>query len=719
MATTSYIWNAGNASTANNVVTFDDQRFPSIASNPDGTLYLAAWANFDSGYDVKGRFFHGDGTPATNEFAIGTPALEEASVSVAGLADGRFVAVYVTDDDDDIQARLFNADGTFGQVIDIAGGAADDGAPDVTALADGGFAVSWTRVQGAHDDIVMSVHNADGSPRLGLGTVNSNANIVLPSSITGLSGGGFVVAWAEGGVTEPEVNFRRFDANGSALDGTNTQGVPIDTWGSNSNVQLAALPDGGFVVAYQDDGWISGDASDITAQVYNADGGARSSSFRVNSSVAGDQGLPTLAVMPSGHFVVGWQTNENAWLQVYDALGDAVGSNMLVESDSKNGDIVALNGSVIAHVWQGDVGDGSGDSIRTRLLEFTRVITGDGTDETITGVGDTIAEYIDGNGGHDTLKGGGGHDTLKGGAGDDLIAGGSGDDTAVFTSALGAHTIYDFGSEIVVRGEGFDDLFGIEHLRFANGTLNVVDDGNPLFDALYYLSRNPDVFQAGVDPLLHYNVAGRYEGRDPNAFFDTSGYLAANPDVAAAGINPLDHYHNSGWHEGRDPSAEFDTTLYLIQNPDVAAAGVDPLQHFLQYGYAEGRHTNWAVGSIAGGFDAQYYLFHNPDVAAAGIDPLWHFNNTGWHEGRDPNQIFDTSGYLAHNADVAAAGVNPLQHYQASGWHEGRDPSATFDTVGYLAANPDVAAAGINPLDHYLMFGIYEGRTPVSDGVWS
>jgi len=35
----------------------------------------------------------------------------------------------------------------------------------------------------------------------------------------------------------------------------------------------AALPDGGFVVAYEDTGW--GNGKDITARIYNADGAAR------------------------------------------------------------------------------------------------------------------------------------------------------------------------------------------------------------------------------------------------------------------------------------------------------------------------------------------------------------------------------------------------------------------------------------------------------------
>jgi Ca2+-binding RTX toxin-like protein len=319
-----------------------------------------------------------------------------------------------------------------------------------------------------------------------------------------------------------------------------------------------------------------------------------------------------------------------------------------------------------------------------------------------------------------TLNGTAGDDNLAGSGQSDAINGGTGSDTAIFSGNRSSYTLQVVGNTIVISGlDGTDTLSAIERLQFAGGTVNLVDDGSALFDTPFYLDHSPDVFQAGVDALFHYNVFGFHEGRDPNAWFDTSGYLAVNPDVAAAGINPLDHFHQFGWAEGRDPSADFDTRLYLINNPDVAAAGIDPLEHFLQVGSSEGRQAFAAIGqNIAGGFDAEFYLFHNPDVAAAGIDPWLHYNVAGRFEGRNPNAWFDTAGYLSHYTDVAAAGINPLLHYEVFGWTEGRDPHAGFDTLGYLAANPDVAAAHINPLDHFLQFGIYEGRAAINDGLF-
>jgi glycosyltransferase involved in cell wall biosynthesis len=72
-----------------------------------------------------------------------------------------------------------------------------------------------------------------------------------------------------------------------------------------------------------------------------------------------------------------------------------------------------------------------------------------------------------------------------------------------------------------------------------------------LFDGDWYLRTNPDVAQAGLDPVVHYFLHGAAEGRDPGPFFSTRGYLSANPDVDAAGMNPLFHYLRFGIKERR------------------------------------------------------------------------------------------------------------------------------------------------------------------------
>jgi serralysin len=341
-------------------------------------------------------------------------------------------------------------------------------------------------------------------------------------------------------------------------------------------------------------------------------------------------------------------------------------------------------------------------------------------------LGDNNANTLNGTVGNDIIYGNGGNDILRGSGGNDIIDGVNGDDTAVFSGPLAAYTLHavwtasHLSERVLLSGpDGNDTVFTTEHLQFGDGTINY-NDGDPLFDTIFYDRNNLDVFHAGIDAKAHYNSNGWQEGRDPDPLFSTNGYLAVNPDVKAAAINPLQHYDSFGWKEGRDPGPNFDTEFYLLHNPDVKAAGIDPLAHYLQNGIDEGRATSPAVGNTMqqGGFDAEYYLLANPDVAAAHVDPLQHYNSNGHTELRDPNGYFDAAGYLANNPDVAAAHVDPYQHYEEFGWKEGRNPSTLFDTSAYLAANPDVAAAHINPLDHFLTNGIHEGRMPLGDGLW-
>lgn len=146
---------------------------------------------------------------------------------------------------------------------------------------------------------------------------------------------------------------------------------------------------------------------------------------------------------------------------------------------------------------------------------------------------------------------------------------------------------------------------------------------------------------------------------------DETFYLTKNPDVANAGLDAIVHFNLQGWKEGRDPAPWFDTSWYLQSSPDVTAAGINPFEHFLANGQAEGRRPNeW--------FDPQGYLLANPDVAAAGLNPLTHYWNDGWREGRKPSDQFDGIQYLDANPDVKLAGINPLEHWILYGQAEGR-----------------------------------------------
>ena len=128
-------------------------------------------------------------------------------------------------------------------------------------------------------------------------------------------------------------------------------------------------------------------------------------------------------------------------------------------------------------------------------------------------------------------------------------------------------------------------------MAFLTGTTAAAD---PLVDAAYYdkqlgATLIPTGGAGAQQAASSYNDSGWKAGLNPDAWFDTAYYLSHNPDVAAAKINPLTHFENFGWKEGRDPSAQFSVSKYLAAYSDVRAAQLDPLVHYVQFGAAEGR----------------------------------------------------------------------------------------------------------------------------------
>jgi Ca2+-binding RTX toxin-like protein len=753
-----------------NSVTTGDQLYPAVAALPDGG-FVVTWhtATGDaSGTAIAGQVFDSNGAKLGGEFIANTTTLnDQLAPAAAGFANGQFVLAWsdVGGANPEVRAQIFNAVGnkSGGEILLNSTTTGAQISPSLATLSNGTFVAVWEDNSNSGADtsggaVRARLFTSSGAPIAADFVVNTTTDQAQRDpQVTDLAGGRFLVTWTDYSRPTEDADVRGQIFNN---DGTRSGGeflIHAETRGFQLDSKIAALPDGGFVVAWQN---LSARMDNLLAQVFNAAGAPKGPEFAVDLPSSNLEMEPTITVLQDGRFVVSFVDGGDVRAQIFDpregatyfagtALRDQHVGTSYADALQGGGGLDWLMGGDGDDTLSGDAGPDSlngGAGVDTASYVGSSagvtvdLATGLGKDGDAEGdvligienlVGSNHGDYLYGDGGDnvlsgldgmDRLKGGGGNDTLIGGAGGDLLEGGNGDDTAIYLESFDYYQADGgYGGDIglmTVTGVEVEFLRDVEHLQFADGRIDIAD-GIPLFDTFLYMSDNRDVYHAGVDGFAHYNQLGWHEGRDPNGFFDTSGYLAVNRDVAAAGVNPLEQYHQSGWREGRDPSAWFDTELYLINNPDVAAAGMDPLAHYLQFGIKEERGTYDAVGPTVNGFDAQYYLFHNPDVAAAGIDPLFHFNVVGWKEGRDPNGWFDSDGYLAHYTDVAAAGINPFDHYMRVGWTEGRDASRYFDTQGYLNLNSDVAAAGMNPLDHFLQFGIYEGRQAVSDGMWS
>lgn len=139
-----------------------------------------------------------------------------------------------------------------------------------------------------------------------------------------------------------------------------------------------------------------------------------------------------------------------------------------------------------------------------------------------------------------------------------------------------------------------------------------------LFDRDFYLAGFP-AGTALADPVSHFLTEGWHQGRDPAPWFSVWHYLSMHPDVAAAGINPFLHYCIAGKKEGRKlprlgGEADSDITSVYAAH----AYAVAPGPHFEEFDPTIGEGREKRAKVIA------YYLpqFHPVEV-----------NDTQWGKG--------------------------------------------------------------------------------------
>ena len=170
-----------------------------------------------------------------------------------------------------------------------------------------------------------------------------------------------------------------------------------------------------------------------------------------------------------------------------------------------------------------------------------------------------------------------------------------------------------------------------------------------VFDAAFYLERNPDVGQAGIEPYLHFLAHGIGEGRDPHPLVDLAyvrsriggdAQVQLDPGLLARALADP----NVGTH------ALFDAAAYLESNPDVREAGLPPLQHYIRHGAEEGRRPHPA-------FDPDAYLAEHPGSANGRYEAFLHYvgsqRHRGEREGNAPPRMGDVETPVAVQGEEA------------------------------------------------------------------
>lgn len=261
--------------------------------------------------------------------AVGTATGDGTSgerLAVAALANGGYAVAWMQHAEggaQEVWVRSFTAAGAAVTAPlrasdlrqDPGGTALDQWTPSLTAAGDG-FMVAWTTVEynagfNTGRNIMARMYDVTGRPA---GTpfvaaleVNQFGDVVTgsweaQSALATLTDGRIVMAFANDG----EIGLKLFSATGQELLGTwQANGL---TGGRQGQPRVTALQDGGFLVAWDDDGGNDGSDYGVLGRRFTAQGIATGPDFVLSDNTYGSQTLPGITALTGGGFVVSYSS---------------------------------------------------------------------------------------------------------------------------------------------------------------------------------------------------------------------------------------------------------------------------------------------------------------------------------------------------------------------------------------------------------------------------
>jgi Ca2+-binding RTX toxin-like protein len=690
-----------------------------IFNNGDGTLtYLNG-----TGLTVSNDPTWTTLTSVDHVAADGTTVLESITNITLGYQAGHFFTGILAGNDSIVGSS--GVDHIWGHAGDdtITGGGGADflnggGGNDVFILAAGDFAAG--EQIGDNGAGVIDLENA-GSVDFSTGGFSGISTVKFDSGVSSAtfdSGQGVQAGYLQintfiGSAQADSVTFKNASSDFSHLTFTSwTPGVDtINIITGNGNFGSLVGTNQNDTITLNGAGNVQGGAGDDTF-IYNAssaggdlDGGAGNDTIELESAniTYGDGRLTNVErlVFLSGNSTITFMGNTQV-TAVPTIVGSA-GIDKIVINSSQ----VDLSG-VSFQSWTAGV-----DSITINVSFVATPV-----------IGSSQADIINGSAGADSISAGDGNDTITGGNGNDTIDGGAGDDTAVFSGNRSSYTISKSGGQILVSGTNVVTLTNVEHLQFADMTVNVSDlpinstgtAGNDLMyggsgnDTLSGLAGN-DVLVSLAGDDVNYGGDGNdyiYAGAGNDVLFGGNGLdvllgEAGNDSIyGGAGFNYLfggdgnDILVGSGGTAGSDVNVMYGGNggddLYggLGTNYFYGGAGVDTMfggsgeNIFISSGETDGNYIyggsgqNYVYGSnggdtVTGGSGVDVFLMGSgADVISGGggIDYAWGGG------GSDTFMINDTTLGSMVIQDFNAGGVNDVVNFAGTSLHSFADVQA-------------------------------------------
>ncbi len=483
-----------------NSTTFGQQNQSSVVALTDGG-FLVAWRDEGpSDSVIRAQRFDATGARVGTEFVVNGAGGDQLNPVLVALSDGNVWALqqdFDSANDHDIAGQVIQPDGTVVRAQDANGSGNDEVRPAGASLGTNGAVAVWMNLNANGGDIHMRGFNADGTERFATATVNTNAGTLAdiqygPSVAGSPDGGKFVVVWGDQGETTGEVRARVFNADGTEAAAEFAVSSLSPLTAPDASTSVAWLDNNRFAVTWFS---FSGDGSHaaIKYAIFNANGTSFTGERLANSTTYGSQEDPVIAALPSGGFVIAWMDfsgtgGDNSFsgirLQAFDGAGDKIGGEILVNTTTNFGQfdvsLTALADGRVVVTWTDASGSGddpSGNAVRAQIIDpRDGIVDGTSKADTLYGhdsVGDEIRGFdgddiIYGLAGNDIIQGGSGIDTIYAGKGDDFVYGGL-DGDVIFGDAgddeiygeQGSDTIYgDTGDDVIYGGDADDFLYG-------------------------------------------------------------------------------------------------------------------------------------------------------------------------------------------------------------------------------------------------------------------
>ncbi|MGB7328872.1 MAG: DUF4347 domain-containing protein, partial [Rubripirellula sp.] len=366
ITTSSLAYNAGTTTGAPS----DDQRGVTRSSLVDiGAFELRELSSTSE--------FRVNTTTSSTQVTSGQDRGSQQSVAMAD--DGSYVVVWSSlnqvDNKWGVYARRFDSSGAAltGEITVAYSQTNNRKWARVGSADDGSFVVTWTLTDALDipQDVYAQRFDASGNT-LGTSFVvnNTTGGTQANSSIAVNASGDFIIAWEGNGVGDTDgIFYRRFNANGTAIDGTEIR-ANSDTSGDQNEAAVGINDNGQFAVGWEWDG-------EVYVRHFNASGTALHVEVIVDH-VFGLASGPDLEVDSLGRSVIVYRTfgvgglGAGVWGRVTDTDGTEVTSSFEASGQSLSSDntspsvALADNGDFIVVYHGDDDGDGNGSSVKFR-----------------------------------------------------------------------------------------------------------------------------------------------------------------------------------------------------------------------------------------------------------------------------------------------------------------------------------------------------------------